>query len=143
MGTKHPNHIKPFNFHNTKNMKISIFIQTIILLFSIHLISAESGDSDNFNVPHTDKISIINDNLNICENISCPNPPCQIKCDASEGFYSDSRNCRDYCQCSGHPKIPSLFNRCPLGTIWDPECGNSGCCNHEALVDRKGSCKIV
>jgi len=119
-------------------MKISIFLQICILFTSTKLILAEidhSGDLDNSEVTDTNEIQIIDESLNICENFSCPNPPCQIKCDADQGFYPDSRNCQDYCQCCGHPKIPSLFNRCPLGTVWDPEITG---CNHKALVNRKG-----
>merc|ERR1712046_204023 len=129
--------------YTKKIMKFSNFTQISVLFISTHLVSSEinqSGDSENFDILNTtNEIEIFDENLNICESLSCQNPPCQIKCDAAEGFYPDSRNCRDYCQCSGHPKIPSLFNRCPLGTVWDPECGSSGCCNHETLVDRKGS----
>merc|ERR1711992_288143 len=104
---------KPHKKQNKTNkiMKLSICTQICVLLISTQqLVSSEldqSGDSANFEITNTNEIEIINDSLNVCENISCPNPPCQFFCDADRGFYPDSRNCKDYCECSGHPKTSS------------------------------------
>merc|ERR1712130_813169 len=99
MGYSNYKNTKKSKQQNTKIMKLSTFTQICVLFLSTHLITSEidqSGDFDIFETTNTNEIEIINDSLNICENISCPNPPCQVKCDAAEGFYPDSRNCRDY-----------------------------------------------
>ena len=52
----------------------------------------------------------------VCEKFTCKQGGlCQINCRAAVGFYADSRDCRSYCQCTGHAKIPGLLNRCPPG----------------------------
>lgn len=65
----------------------------------------------------------------VCETFDCPNPPCQIFCEAENGYYPDSRDCRNFCFCSGNIKVPSKFQRCAGGLLWDPSCGEDGCCN--------------
>jgi len=65
----------------------------------------------------------------ICESFDCPNPPCQIFCEAENGYYPDPRDCRNFCFCSGNIKVPSKFQRCAGGLVWDPSCGEEGCCN--------------
>merc|ERR1712047_184069 len=45
----------------------------------------------------------------ICSSFNCENPPCQIFCKAETGYYPDSRDCRNFCFCSGNRRIPSKF----------------------------------
>ena len=75
--------------------------------------------------------------VGVCEEFTCKQGGlCQINCRAAAGFYADSRDCRSYCQCTGHAKIPGLLNRCAPGTFWDQTILS---CNHESLVDT-GNC---
>ena len=80
--------------------------------------------------------------LNPCETVTCLEPPCQISCELELGYYSDSRDCRNFCYCSGNLKIPSKFQRCSTGLFWDPTCGSQGCCNWKLKVETK-HCEIV
>lgn len=80
-------------------------------------------DDDDDNTDNKDN------NQGICETVDCPNPPCQIFCEADHGYYPDPRDCRNFCFCSGHIKVPSKFQRCAGDLVWDPSCGEQGCCN--------------
>merc|ERR1712178_99402 len=61
-----------------------------------------------------------------CAKFDCPNPPCQIFCELDHGYYPDSRDCRNFCFCSGNVHVPSKFQRCAGGLVWDPSCGAGG-----------------
>merc|ERR1711976_643571 len=89
-----------------------------------------------------------------CDTFICDNPPCQIYSKAPNGYYSDNRDCRNFCFLSGHARIPSKFQRCTGGLVWDPSCNhkndegnsdldnNQGCCNY--VEDSNTShCKLV
>merc|ERR1711893_284071 len=58
-----------------------------------------------------------------CENIPvCNGPVCRAKCDAEAGIYADSRDCRSFCECSGHKKRRnSSLKKCQQGTLFDQE----------------------
>ena len=78
----------------------------------------------------------------VCEQFDCPNPPCMIHSEAKAGHYADSRDCRNFCFMSGNKRTPSKFQRCAGGTVWDPSCGNEGCCNYPEDANTS-HCKMV
>merc|ERR1711884_79129 len=79
----------------------------------------EIDDEEEEETVEIDVTSISND----CANFDCPNPPCQIICELEHGYYPDSRDCRNFCFCSGNVHVPSKFQRCSGGLVWDPACG--------------------
>merc|ERR1711976_140659 len=60
---------------------------------------------------------------------------CVVYSKAKQGYYADSRDCRNFCFLTGDARVPSKFQQCPGGLVWDPSCENNdekktkGCCN--------------
>jgi len=76
-----------------------------------------------------------------CEKMPvCNGPVCRANCDAEAGIYADSRDCRTFCECSGHRnQRNSSLKKCPQGTLFDQELK---VCNHASLVDTS-RCNLV
>merc|ERR1712066_996972 len=60
----------------------------------------------------------------LCDTFICDNPPRQIYSKKQNGYYSDKRDCRNFCFLSGHARVPSKFQRCTGGLVWDPSCNH-------------------